>query len=156
VRGVKKGVQLMKKTSDISGTGSKSAQVETTPPRPRSVFIISFPVLGASFLVLGALTIGFYRGYVATGRYSLGLLACLSSVLAIAVLLVLIVLLSLRLHAKKPLSPPTAALISALQRDPDPRVRAKAAEGLAELELEQSPGSPAHNKLDDTPFEDDL
>ncbi len=146
----------MKKTSDISGTGSKSAQVETTPPGPRSVFITRFPVLAASFLVLGALTIGFYRGYIATGRYSLGLLACLSSVLAIAVLLGLVVFLSLRLHAKKRLRRPTAALISALERDPDPRVRAKAAEGLAELELEQSSGNPAHNKLDDTSFEDDL
>ena len=139
----------MKKTSDISGTGSKSAQVETTPPRLRSVFIISFPVLGASFLVFAALTAGFYRGYIATGRYSLGLLACLSSVLATAVLLGGVVLLSLRLHARRRLPPPTAALIVALERDPDPRVRAKAAEGLAELELEQSPHT-------DTSSEDEL
>jgi hypothetical protein len=148
VRGVKKGVQLMKRTSGISGTGSNSAQVETVPPRPRSVFI-SLLILGASFLVLAALTAGFYRGYIATGRYSLGLLACLSSVLATAVLLGAIVLLSLRLRARRRLPPPTAALISALQRDPDPRVRAKAAEGLAELELEQAPHS-------DTSSEDEL
>lgn len=146
----------MKRTSDISGTGSQSAQGETAPPRPLSVLIISFLVLAASFLVLVVLTMGFYRGYIATGRYSLGLLACLSSVLAIAVLLGGIVLLSLRLHARRRLPRPTAALITALERDPDPRVRAKAAEGLAELELEQSPHPPAHNKLDDTRFEDDL
>jgi hypothetical protein len=129
----------MKRTSDISETGSKSGQVETTPPRSRSVFIISLLVLGASFLVLGALTIGFYQGYIATGRYSLGLLACLSSVLTTAVFIGVVVLLSLRVHPKNRLPRPTAALISALERDPDPGVRAKAAEGLAELELEQSP-----------------
>jgi hypothetical protein len=113
-----------------------------TPPRSRSVFLIYLLVLAASFLVLTALTVGLYRWYIATGGYSLGLLSCLSGLLASAVFMVLVVLLSLRLRTKRALPPPTAALISALQRDPDPQVRAKAAEGLAELELEQSPHDP--------------
>jgi HEAT repeat protein len=48
-------------------------------------------------------------------------------------------------------------LIHALQ-DPDPRVRSKAAVGLAELELEQEKPSyhHEHNKLDDMLFEDGL
>ena len=140
--GVKKGVQLMKRRSDISGTGIKSSQGEATPPRSRSVFLISLPVLAASLLVLAALTFGFYRWYIATGGYSLGLLTCLSGMLATAMLMGLVVLLWLRLRTKPALPPPTAALISALQQDPDPQVRAKAAEGLAELELEQSPHDP--------------
>lgn len=132
----------MKRTSDISGTGIQSGQADTTPPRSRSVFLIYLLVLAASFLVLTALTVGLYRWYIATGGYSLGLLSCLSGLLASAVFMVLVVLLSLRLRTKRALPPPTAALISALQRDPDPQVRAKAAEGLAELELEQSPHEP--------------
>jgi hypothetical protein len=105
-------------------------------------------VLGASFLALTAVTIGFYQGYRATGGYSLGLLACLSSVLTTAVLIGLVVVLSLRLRARKTLPRTTAALISALQRDPDPQVRAKAAESL--VELEQS--AQAQNQ----PYEDEL
>jgi len=140
--GVQKGVQRMKRTSDISGTGIQSGQADTAPSRSRSVFIVRFLVLAASFLVLATLTVGLYRWYIATGGYPLGLLTCLSGMLATAVLMVSVVLLSLRLRTKRALPPPTAALISALQRDPDPQVRAKAAEGLAELELEQSPHDP--------------
>lgn len=132
----------MKRTSDISGTGSQSDQADTTPPRSRSVFLIQLLVLAASFLVLAALTVWLYRGYLATGGQSLGLLTCLSGLLASAVFMGLFVLLSLRLRRKRALPPATAALISALQHDPDPQVRAKAAEGLAELELEQSPHEP--------------
>ena len=146
--GVKKGVQIMKRTSDISGTGIKLGQVDTTPWVSCSVLIISFLVLGASFLVLGALTIGLYRLYIA-GENSLGLLAWLSGMLATAVLIGLFALLSYGIHLRTQNVPPKvlAALISTL-RDPDPRVRSKAVEGLTELDLEQSSYHHKHNKLD--------
>jgi hypothetical protein len=124
----------MKRTSDTPGTGGQSGQPDPTASGSRAGFIIVFLVLGAGFLSLAAVTVRFYQQYSATGSYSLGLFACLSSVLTTVIFIGLVVVLSLRLRAKRRLSRTTAALISALERDPDPQVRAKAAEGLAELE----------------------
>ncbi len=144
----------MKRTPDIPGTGSKSGQVDTTSRESRYVSIISFLLLGASFLVLGALTIWLYRLYLATGGSSPGLIAMtyLSGMLATAVFIGLFALLALRFRTRKalPTSPKVrAALISAIQQDPDPRVRSKAVEGLAELDLEQSSYHHEHTELDD-------
>src|SRR5579859_4418743 len=123
---------MMKRTSDISRTGSMPSQDDTTPRRSSSVSIIMLVVLGASFLVLGALTIVLHQLFIATGEYAL--LTYFSGMLATAVFLLLSALLALRFRTKKavPTSPKVrAALISTLQRDSDPRVRSAAAEGLA-------------------------
>ncbi len=144
--GVKKEVQIMKRTSDTSGTGIKSGQVDTTPRGSSSVSIIKkLLVLGASFLVLGALTIGLL--YVATGEYRL--FAYLSGMLATAVFIWLSVLLALRFRTSPTSLKVLKALVFTLQHDPNPGVRSKAAVGLAELELEKSFDHHEHGKLDD-------
>ncbi len=112
---------------------------------------IKLLVLGASLslLVLGVLTIWLYQLYIATGGSSLGLLACLSGMLASVVLIGLFALLALRLHTS-PISPKVLkALISTLQHDSDPGVRSKAAVGLTQLDLEESFDLYEHDKLDD-------
>jgi len=106
-------------------------------------------ILGASFFVLGVLTIWLYRLYIATGEY--GLLAYFSGMLATAVFLWLSALLASRLSKKKavPSSPKVRdALIATLQQDRDPRVRSAAAEGLAKLDLEESTEHLKHDDLD--------
>jgi HEAT repeat protein len=140
---------MMKRTSTISGTGNMPGQVDTTPRESSSVSIIMLLVLGASFFVLGALTIVLYRLYIATGEY--GLLAYVLGMLATAVFLWLSALLASRFSKKKavPTYPKVRdALISTLQQDPDPRVRSAAAEGLAELDLEESTEYLEHKNLD--------
>ena len=139
----------MKRTLDISGTGIKSGQVDTTARGSSSVSTILLIVLGASFFVLGALTIELYRLYIATKEY--GLLAYLLGMLATAVFLWLSALLASRFRTKNasPTSPKVrAALISTVQGDPDPRVRSAAVEGLAELDLEESIEHLEHKDID--------
>ncbi len=139
----------MKMTSHISGTGIKSGQVDTTSRGSTFVSTISLLVLGASFFVLGALTIMLYRLYITTKEY--GLLAYLLGILATAVFLWLSALLASRFRTKKAV--PTshkarAALISTLQTDSNPNVRSEAAKGLAELDLEESIEHLEHDDLD--------
>jgi hypothetical protein len=122
--------------------------------------IAGFLVLGASFLILVLYTIMFWLAYRANGWQILGLLAYLSGMLATAAFLGLFVQLALRLRTKKAspssmkalpssISPKVlVALISALQGDPNARVRSKVAMGLAELDLEESSQHHEHNELD--------
>ena len=121
-----------------------AGQVGTTPRGSSSVSIMLF-VLGASFFVLGVLTIWLYRLYIVTGEY--GLLAYFSGMLATAVFLWLSALLASRLSKKKAVPNVRAALIATLH-DTDPRVRATAAEGLAKVDLEESTEYLEHKDLD--------
>src|SRR6266704_125781 len=135
----------MKSTSYISGTRIKSGQVNTTPRGSSFVFIIKSLLLGEFFLFLVLLTIWLWQQSLVLPAYLLGMLAIP------AVFIGLFVLRALRLHTKKasPVSPKVlAALIYALQRDPNARVRTKAAMGLAELEFEEASHHHRHNELD--------
>ena len=134
----------MERTSETSGTESKSGQGNTTPGGSCALFSISGLVLAGSGLVFAALASVLSR----VGGSSLGLLTCLSSVLAAAGLIGVFVLLSVYVRAKSVLPRPRAALISTLRRDPDPLVRAKAAESLAKLDVEQASHHHEHTKLD--------
>jgi hypothetical protein len=132
----------MKRTLDISGTGSTPGQVNTAHRRSSSVSTILL-------IVLGAMTIEFSRLYIASGEY--GLPAYLSGMLATGVFLLLCALLASRSCTKKtsPTSPKVrAVLISTVQGDPDPLVRSAAARGLAELDLEESTEHLEHDDLD--------
>lgn len=131
----------MKKASDISRTAVQLGQVGANLRR------LSF-VLFISFLVLGALTIGLGGLYIDARVFLLGLFVYLSGMLATVVFIGLFVVLSLYCRTEKALPKVLAALYSTLKRDPDPRVRSKAAEGLAELDLEEFSRYHKHNKLD--------
>jgi hypothetical protein len=138
----------MKNTSNISGTGNQSGQVNTTPRETNPVSIVSLLVLGAVFIVLVALTIALYKEFIATGEY--GIPAYFLGMLATAVFILLSALLASRFRTEK--AKPAqhkvrAALISAL-RDEDPKVRYAAAKGLAELDLEESVEHFKHDDLD--------
>jgi hypothetical protein len=141
----------MKSTSNISGTGINSGQVDTTLRETSSVSTSSLFIAGASLLVLGALTIWLYQLYIATGEY--GLLDYFLGILATAVFILLSALLALRLRTKKAVPPPPShkvrdALIFSLQTDSNPSVRSAAAEGLADLDLEESTEHLEHDDLD--------
>jgi len=128
---------MMKRTSATSRIGNMSGQVDTTSRGSSSVSIIMLFILGASFFVLGVLTIWLYRLYIVTGEY--GLLAYFSGMLATAVFLWLSALLASRLSKKKAVStsPKVRAALIATLHDPDPRVRSAAAEGLTKVDLEE-------------------
>jgi hypothetical protein len=139
----------MQRISDISRTGNKSTQVDTTPREKNPVSIVSLLALGASFFVLVAMTLALYQEFTATGKY--GLVAYLLGMIATAVFLWLSALLALRFRTKKAKPAPhkvRAALISALRTDKDPNVRYAAAKGLAELDLEESTEHIKHDDLD--------
>ena len=90
-----------------------------------------------------------WQAHLVTGWQSLGLFAYLSGMLATALFIWLLVLLTLRSHANATSPKVLAALIYTLQQDPDPHVRSKAAVGLIQLDLERSFDHHEHNKLDD-------
>jgi HEAT repeat protein len=125
-----------------------SGQVDTTSRGSSSVSIIMLFILGASFFVLGVLTIWLYRLYIVTGEY--GLFAYFSGMLATAVFLWLSALLASRLSKKKAVStsPKVRAALIATLHDPDPRVRSAAAKGLAKVDLEESTEYLEHKDLD--------
>ncbi len=114
--------------------------------------ILGVLVLGEFVFFLVLLTIWLWQAYHANGEISLALLAYLLGMLAIpAVFIGLFVQRALRLRTKKasPVSPKVlAALSSTLRRDRDPRVRSKAAVGLAELGLKEVSHHHKHNELD--------
>jgi hypothetical protein len=97
-----------------------------------------------------------WQAHLVTGWQSLGLFAYLSGMLATALFIWLLVLLTLRSHANATSPKVLAALIYTLQQDPDFHVRSRAAAGLAELELEQEKPTyhHKHNKLDNMVFEE--
>ena len=138
----------MKNTSNISGTGSQSGQVNTTPRAKNPVSTVRLLVLGAVFIVLVVLTAALYQQFIITKEY--GLLVYFLGMLAIAVFIWLSALLASRFRTTKKAKPAQHkvrdALISAL-RDEDPKVRYAAAKGLAELDLEESVEHYKHDDL---------
>lgn len=139
----------MKRTPVISGTGSIPGQGNTAHSRPSLAFIITLSVLGAMFVVSGVFTIVLYRLFISTGEY--GLLTYFSGMLAIGAFLVFCAFLASLSRKKKAVSTSAkvrAALVSTLQRDSNPYVRSKAAEGLADLDLEESTEHLKHDDLD--------
>jgi hypothetical protein len=107
---------------------------------------IHFLAVGALLVLLGVVS-------VALGGIALSVSAYFAGMILTGVLIVLSVVLSVFLmlgrHTKKvPPNKVRVALLSALQKDSDPLVRAKAAKGLAELDLEQSVLHHRHDDLD--------
>jgi HEAT repeat protein len=143
---------MMKKASDISGTGNKSGQVVTTPREKNPVSTVSLFVLGASFFVLVVMTIALYQEFTATGEY--GLIVYFLGMLAIAVFLWLSALLALRFRTNRTKKAKPArdkvldALISTLKTDSDPNARIAAVKGLSELDLEESVEHMKHGDID--------
>jgi len=146
MKGVYKRGGIMKSTPNISGTGNKSTQVDTTPHEKNPVSTFSLLVIGASFFVLVALTIELYGAY---GRlaYLLGMLA-----LALFVWLSALFALRIRTNRTKNAGPSTQkvldALISTLKTDSDPDARIAAVKGLSELDLEESSEHMQHGDID--------
>ncbi len=112
--------------------------------RPSSVRFIGFLVL-----VLVVLTFGLWQAHLVTGWQFLGLFAYLSGMLDTALLIWWLVLITLRSDASAKSQKVLKALIYTLEHDTDPRVRSKAAVGLAKLDLELSYGHHEHHELDD-------
>jgi hypothetical protein len=141
----------MKRTSGIFRASITSGHAGVIPGRLSSIFqVISFYNLGVCFLVLVVLTVRFYQVYIATKDSYYGFLAFLSGALATIALIGLSTLLALGFrHVTNAPSRVIAALITTLKRDDDPRVRAKAAEGLAELDAEESLHHFKHKELDE-------
>jgi len=146
MKGVYKRGGIMKSTPNISGTGNKSTQVDTTPHEKDPVSTFSLLVIGASFFVLVALTIELYGAY--------GRLAYLLGMLALAVFVWLSALFALRIRTNRTKKARPArdkvldALISTLQTSPDPDARLAAVKGLAELDLEESSEHMQHADID--------
>jgi len=141
---------MMKSTSNISGTGNKSTQVDSTPDEKNPVSTFSLLVIGASFFVLVVLTIALYQQFRATGEY--GIPAYFLGMLAIAVFLWLSALLASSFSSQKTKHTASdkvlVALISTIQTSPDPDARLAAVKGLAELDLEESTEHMQHADID--------
>jgi hypothetical protein len=156
----------MKQPSNIPRKGTKSSQAGTARGRPRSVLFASFRILGASFLVLGILTIAlcsattnggeFMRTFLVflfTGENAVQFFAHLSGMFTTIALIGLFALFATFLHllmkGTSRYDKVLAALRFTLKHDPNNRVRAEAAKGLAKLDVEESTRHQEHEELDD-------
>ena len=104
----------------------------------RSVSLLAF---GALIVLLCPLSVALRMGDPGLPTYFVGMFAT-----AVFIGMSVVFTSSLRTRGVSPNV--LDALLFALQRDPDPRVRAKAAKGLAELDVEQSSHHYEHNELD--------
>jgi hypothetical protein len=165
--GINIGRANMNQPSHNPKTGIKPSQVGTVRSRSRSALLDSFLFFGASFLILGALTIGLCslttagRQYIldlltnlSTGENALKFFAHLSGMLATIALIglfaVIATFLGLLMKRTSRYNKVLAALRFTLKNDRNASVRAAAAKGLGELDVEESALHQKHEELDDT------
>ena len=140
----------MKSTANISGTGNKSTRAGTASHEKQHVSTIRLIILGACFIVLVAMTILLYQGFMTTGDN--GLLTYLVGMLAIAVFIWMSTLLAIQMPKIK--AQPARqdrvleALIFTIRTSPYPNARLAAVKGLSELDLEESVEHTRHEKID--------
>ncbi len=154
--GVKKGMPRMKKIlkkfethlrklNKKYGTHLKKLKKYGTLLRPsRSVRNTGFQVL-----ILVVLTFVLWQAHLVTGWQFPGLIAYLSCMLAIALFIWWLVLITSRSHASAKSHKVREALMSTLEKDDDPSVRSKLALGLVQLDKELSFSHHEHQKLDE-------
>jgi len=141
----------MKSASNITGKGYKSTQVGTASRERKLFSTIRLIVLGVCLIMLVAMTIKLYQGFMATGEN--GIPTYFVGMLAIAVFIWLSTSLALRFSSSKKAKlaqhdEVLEALIATIQTNPDPNARLAAVKGLSELDLEESAEHMGHEDID--------